>query len=64
LAQKNIINFERRNITQYLIFEELDGVGYSELLVDAEIASLAEPSNGVGLWVWRCRQGQPLDDVY
>jgi hypothetical protein len=57
LAQKNITNFERRNITQYLIFEGLDVVRQSTRLADAEIASLAEPSNGVGLWVWRCRQG-------
>jgi hypothetical protein len=54
LAQKNVTNFERSNITEYLTFERLDVVRQSTLLADAEIASLAEPSNGVGLWVRHC----------
>jgi hypothetical protein len=49
----NITNFNERNITQYLVFEGIDVVGQATLLVDAKIASLAEPSNGVWLWVWR-----------
>ena len=49
----NITNFNERNITQYLVFEGIDVVGQATLLVDAKIASLEEPSNGVWLWVWR-----------
>jgi hypothetical protein len=48
---------------QYLIFEGIDAIRQSTLLVDIEITSLAEPSNGVGLWVWRFQQGQPFDDL-
>jgi hypothetical protein len=42
-------------ITQYLVFEGLDAVGQTTLLVDAEISSLAKPADGVGLRV-RCRR--------
>jgi hypothetical protein len=63
LAQKNITNFKRRNITQYLIFEGLDAIWQSTLLADAKITSLVKPSNGVGLWVRYCGKGQPLDDL-
>jgi hypothetical protein len=63
LAQKNIKNIKRGNITQYLVFEALDVVQKLTLLANAEIASFVEPSNGVGLWVWRCQQGRPLEDL-
>ena len=63
LAEKNITNFERRNITQYLVFEGLDVVRQSTLLANAEIASLAEPSNGVGLWMRCCQNGHTIDDL-
>jgi hypothetical protein len=63
LAQKSIKNFEWSNITQYLIYEGLDFIRQSTLLVDAKIASLVEPSNGVWLRVWHCRQGQLLDNL-
>jgi hypothetical protein len=57
LAQKNITNFKGINITQYLIFEWLDVVLKVTLLADATIASLMEPSDGVGLPVQCCWQG-------
>jgi hypothetical protein len=63
LAQKNITNFERRKITQYIIFEGLDVVRKLTLLDDMEIASLVEPSNGVGLWVQNYQQGMLLDEL-
>jgi hypothetical protein len=49
LSKNNIKNFKGRNITQYLIFEGLDVVGKTTLLAETKIASLAEPSYGVGL---------------
>jgi hypothetical protein len=63
LAQKNITNIERRHIKQHLVFEGLDAIRQLTLLADAEITSLAEPSNGVGLWVRSCQQGQTLDNL-
>jgi hypothetical protein len=54
LAQNNITNFKGRNITQYLIFEWLDVIRQATLLADSKIASLAEPSDGVGMWVQCC----------
>jgi hypothetical protein len=57
LSQKKITNFERINITQYLIFEGPNVVPEETLLADAEIASLEEPSNGVGLQMQCFQQG-------
>jgi hypothetical protein len=57
LAQNKITNFERRNITKYLVFEGLDVVREATLLADMRIASLAEPSNGVGLNMRPCQHG-------
>jgi hypothetical protein len=51
LAQKNITNFERNDITKFLIFEGIGVVQQETLLADADIASLVDPSNGVGLRV-------------
>jgi hypothetical protein len=55
VAQKKITNFERINITQYLDFEGLDVIRQLTLFSDADISSLVEPSNGVGLWVKHCQ---------
>jgi hypothetical protein len=57
-------NFERGNITQYLVFEGLDVVQQVVLLADADVTSLAEPFDGVGLWVWCCRQGESLENIF
>jgi hypothetical protein len=63
LAQKNITNFKGGDVTQYLIFEGLDAIGQATLLADVEISPLAEPSDGVQIWVWCCQQSQPLDNL-
>jgi hypothetical protein len=63
LDQKNITNFERGNITQYLIFEGLDDVWKATLLAVADVASLVEPSDGVGMRVRHYRQGESLENL-
>jgi hypothetical protein len=63
LSQKNIVNFEWGNITQYLIFEGLDVLGQATLLVEAMVSSLAQPSNGVWLGVWLCWQLHSFDEL-
>jgi hypothetical protein len=52
------------NITQYLTFEGIYAIGQEALLVDAKIASLVEPSNGVWLQVRHYQKGHPLDDLW
>jgi hypothetical protein len=47
-----------------LIFERLDVVGQTTLLVDAKISSLVKLADGVGLWVWCHWKVQSLDDLY
>jgi hypothetical protein len=63
LAQNNIAIFKGSNITQYLIFEGLDVVGQVILLADTKIDSLVKPSDGVGLQMQRCQQGQMVDNL-
>jgi hypothetical protein len=46
LAQKNITNFERSNIAQYLVFEGLDVVRQSTLLADVECKVAREVVGG------------------
>ena len=48
---KNITNFKWSNITQYLIFEGLVGIGQVTFLTNAEVPSLAEPPDVVWLWM-------------
>jgi len=51
LAQKNITDIRKRNITHYLILEGLDAMGQAVLLNDMEISSLVKPPDVV--W-FRC----------
>jgi hypothetical protein len=37
LAQKNITNIKRGNITHYLILEGMDAIGHATLLADMKI---------------------------
>jgi hypothetical protein len=46
------------------IFERLDAIGKTTLLVDMEISSLAKPADGVGMQVWFRWQFQPLDELF
>jgi hypothetical protein len=64
LAQKNITNFERGNITQYLIIEGLDVVWKSTLLADVDVSSFVEPSNVVGMPMRHCWQGDSPSNLY
>jgi hypothetical protein len=58
LAQKNITEIKRGNITHYLILERMDAIGQETLLDEAKISSLVKPPNVIWLWVWSCRQTQ------
>jgi hypothetical protein len=49
LAQNNIIDIKRGNITHYLILEGLDDIGQATLLADKEILSLVNPPDVVWL---------------
>jgi hypothetical protein len=62
--KRTLKKFEGGNITQYLLFEGLDVVCQATLLDDGDVTSLVEPSNGVGLRVWHCRQGESLENLY
>jgi hypothetical protein len=50
LAQNNITDIKRENITHYLILEGLDAIGQAALLADTEISSLVKPPDVV----WCC----------
>jgi hypothetical protein len=54
LAQNNITDIKRGNITHYLILEGLDAIGQATLLADMEISSMVKPPDVVWLWVWCC----------
>jgi hypothetical protein len=56
LAQNNITDIKRGNITCYLILEELNAIGQAALLADTKILSLVKPPDVVCLRVWCCRQ--------
>jgi hypothetical protein len=49
LAQNNITDIKRANITHYLILEGLDAIRQMALLADTEISSLVKPPNVVWL---------------
>jgi hypothetical protein len=51
LAQNNIRDIKRVNITHYLILEGLDAIGHATLLADTEISSLVKPLDVVWLRV-------------
>jgi hypothetical protein len=63
LAQNNITDIKRGNITHYLILEGLNAIGQVALLADTEIPSLAEPPDVLRFWVRCCRQPQLFDDL-
>jgi hypothetical protein len=63
LAQNNITDIKRGNITHYLILEGLDAIGQATLLADMKISSLVKPPDVVWLWVWCCRQPQLFDGL-
>jgi hypothetical protein len=52
LAQKNITDIKKRNITHYLILEGMDAIGQATLLADVKISSLVKPHDVVWLQVW------------
>jgi hypothetical protein len=62
LAQKNITDIKRGNITHYFILEGLDVIGQTTLLSDIEISSLVKPPDVVWL-VWCFRQPQLFEDL-
>ena len=51
------------NITHYLIFEGLDVVGEATLLTDADVSSMTQPTNVVGLGMRDSRKIQSFDDL-
>jgi len=63
LAQKNIIDIKRGNITHYLILEWMDAIEKATLLANVKISSLVKPLDVVWLWVWCCWQPQLFDDL-
>jgi hypothetical protein len=63
LAQKNITNIKRGNITYYLILEGFDSIGQATLLVDMEVSSLVKPPNVVRLQVFCFERPQLFDDL-
>jgi hypothetical protein len=63
LAQKNIIDIQWGNISQYLILEGLDVMGQEALLVDTKISFLVKPLDVVWLQVWCCWKFQLFDDL-
>jgi hypothetical protein len=63
LAQNDITDINRGNITHHLILEGLDAIGQATLLADTKILSLAKPPDVVWMQVWCCRQPQLLDDL-
>jgi hypothetical protein len=56
LAQNNITEIKRGNITLYLILEGMDAIGHATLLADVKISFLVKPPDVVWLQVWCCRQ--------
>jgi hypothetical protein len=52
MAQKNITEIKRGNITHYLILEGMDSIGQVRLLANTKISSLVKPPNVVWMWVW------------
>jgi hypothetical protein len=47
LAQKNITNIKRCNITHYLILERMDAIVQETLLAEMKISSLSKPPDVV-----------------
>jgi hypothetical protein len=64
LAQKNITNIKKGNITNYLIVEGLDAIGQEALSLDTKISSLVKPPDIVWLQVWCCQQPQLFDELH
>jgi hypothetical protein len=63
LAQNNITDIKRGNITHYLILEGMDAIGQEKLMANTKILSLVKPLYFVWLQVWCCRQPQLFDDL-
>jgi hypothetical protein len=63
LAQNNITDIKRGNITHYLILEGMDAIGHATLLDDMEISSMVKPHDVVLLEVWCCQKPQLFDDI-
>jgi hypothetical protein len=54
LAQNNITDIKRGNITHYLILEWMDAIEKETLLDDTNISSLVKPLDVVWMRVWCC----------
>ena len=63
LAQNNITDNKRGNITHYLILEVMDAIGHVAVLDDTKISSLVKPLDVVWLQVWCCRQPQIFEKL-
>jgi hypothetical protein len=51
LAQNNITDIKRGNITHYLILEGMDAIGQEALSTDTDISSLVKPPDVVWMRV-------------
>jgi hypothetical protein len=63
LAQNNITDIKRGNITHYLIFEGMDAIGHATLLANVKISFVVKPLDVVWLWVWCCQKPQMFDEL-